>query len=223
MPKDDGKLFDIQSMITDSLLKCGYPKESIVSEWETGTRRFADYAILDVDTGLPMMIIEAKSCNNNTYKAAADLAFKNSKRYYEKNDTPIKTVAAILNKEEKSLNFIDFTEAIKDNSLDQAIYNYTLPAYDTLTTGAKRKAINRQKKKQKKNITFLKILCWLILPLICLTLVLLDAFGIYKLSTLRLLTVGAGAVVMLIPCFKEIKIGEILLKNQIENQKEDEK
>lgn len=128
-----------------------------------------------------------------------------------------------MNKEEKSLNFIDFTEAIKDNSLDQAIYNYTLPAYDTLTTGAKRKAINRQKEKQKKNITFLKILCWLILPLICLTLVLLDAFGIYKLSTLRLLTVGAGAVVMLIPCFKEIKIGEILLKNQIENQKEDEK
>ena len=59
--------------------------------------------------------------------------------------------------------------------------------------------------------------------MVCLALVLLDAFEVYTLSSLRLITIGAGAVVSLIPCFKEIKIGEITLKNIIEKQKEESK
>ena len=65
------------------------------------------------------------------------------------------------------------------------------------------------------------ILCWAVFPTVCLALILLDAFGVYTLSTLRLITVGAGAIAALIPCFKEIKIGEISLKHQIEKQKEE--
>ena len=65
------------------------------------------------------------------------------------------------------------------------------------------------------------MLCWGVFPFVCLTLILLDAFGVYTLSTLRLITVGAGAIATLIPCFKEIKIGEISLKHQIEKQKEE--
>ena len=67
----------------------------------------------------------------------------------------------------------------------------------------------------------LKVICWAVLPAVGLALVLLDAFEIYTLSSLRLITVAAGAVAILIPCFKEIKIGEIHLNNQIEKQKEE--
>lgn len=222
MAKANRELFEYESIVMDELLANGYPKNSIVLEWKVDTRRFVDFVVVDVDTGLPMMMIEVKSCSARTHEAVKNLAFESLKRYYEKNDAPIKAIAAILNREEKDLEFVDFTEAIKENSFEQAIYNYTLPPYEILTIGARRKAINQQKEKQKKNITVLKILCWLILPLICLALVLLDAFEIYKFSTLRLLTIGAGAVVTLIPCFKEIKIGEVSLKNQIEKQKEND-
>jgi len=85
----------------------------------------------------------------------------------------------------------------------------------------RQKSINQKQQKQEHNITVLKILCWRILPVICIALVLLDAFEIYTLSLLRLITIGAGVIALLIPCFKEIKIGEISLRNEIEKQKEE--
>ena len=207
----------------DELLAHGYPKESIVLEGQVDTRRFVDFIINDIDTGLPMMMIEMKSCGERTQTAVRQLAFDSLKRYYNKNALPIKAVAAILDREKKKLEFIDYTEAVKEDNFDRAVNDYSLPPYEILTIGARQKAINQQKEKQKRNITVLKVLCWGILPLVCLALVLLDAFGIYTFSTLRLVAIGAGAVITLIPCFKEIKIGEISLKNQIEKQKEETK
>ena len=67
----------------------------------------------------------------------------------------------------------------------------------------------------------MKTICWVIIPSVCLALILFDAFGIYTLSTLRLITVGDCAIAALIPCFSEIKIGDISLKYQIEKLKEE--
>ena len=223
MAKVTRDLLEYESIVMDELLAHGYPKESIVLEGQVDTRRFVDFIINDIDTGLPMMMIEMKSCGERTQTAVRQLAFDSLKRYYNKNASPIKAVAAILDREKKKLEFIDYTEAVKEDNFDRAVNDYSLPPYDILTIGARQKAINQQKEKQKRNITVLKVLCWGILPLVCLALVLLDAFGIYTFSTLRLVAIGAGAVITLIPCFKEIKIGEISLKNQIEKQKEETK
>ena len=223
MAKVTRDLLEYESIVMDELLAHGYPKESIVLEGQVDTRRFVDFIINDIDTGLPMMMIEMKSCGERTQTAVRQLAFDSLKRYYNKNALPIKAVAAILDREKKKLEFIDYTEAVKEDNFDRAVNDYSLPPYEILTIGARQKAINQQKEKQKRNITVLKVLCWGILPLVCLALVLLDAFGIYTFSTLRLVAIGAGAVITLIPCFKEIKIGEISLKNQIEKQKEETK
>jgi len=223
MAKVTRDLLEYESIVMDELLAHGYPKESIVLEGQVDTRRFVDFIINDIDTGLPMMMIEMKSCGERTQTAVRQLAFDSLKRYYNKNASPIKAVAAILDREKKKLEFIDYTEAVKEDNFDRAVNDYSLPPYEILTIGARQKAINQQKEKQKRNITVLKVLCWGILPLVCLALVLLDAFGIYTFSTLRLVAIGAGAVITLIPCFKEIKIGEISLKNQIEKQKEETK
>ena len=99
------------------------------------------------------------------------------------------------------------------------VNNYELPAYQTLTLGAKRKSIKQKEEKQTKNLNVLKLLCWIILPIICVGLLLLDAFEIYTFSALRLIVIGAGAAIILLPCFKEIKIGEVLLKKEIEKEK----
>lgn len=221
MPKIKRELFEYESIVLDAIMAMGYPIESVVLEGQIDTRRFVDFIINDVDTGLPLMMIEVKSCGERTQSSVRQLAFDNLKRYYEKVATPVKAIAAIIDREKEQLEFIDFTEAIKDNDFNRAINNYRLPPYEILKIGARQKVINKEEEKQKQRFTVLKVLCWAILPSVSLALILLDAFGIYTLSTLRLITVGAGAIATLIPCFKEIRIGEFSLKNQIEKQKEE--
>lgn len=221
MAKVERDLFEYESIVMDALISMGYPKESIVLEGQIDARRFVDIIINDLYTGLPLMMIEIKSCGERTQTAVRKIAFDSLKRYYEKATTPVKAVAAILDRQKVELEFIDFTEAVKENDYDRAIYNYKLPPYEILKIGARQKVINHEREKQKQRFNVLKILCWGVFPIVCLTLILLDAFGVYTLSTLRLITVGAGAIATLIPCFKEIKIGEISLKHQIEKQKEE--
>ena len=212
---------EYESIVTDALMSMGYPKESIVLEGKIDVHCYADVIINDVDTGLPLMIIEIKSCGERPPSSVRQQAFKSLQRYYNKITTPAKAIAAILDRQKGQLEFIDFTEAIKENDFHRAINNYKLPLYEILKNGARQKIINNEQEKQKQRFNILKILCWAIFPVVCLTLILLDAFGVYTLSTLRLITVGAGAIAALIPCFKEIKIGEISLKHQVEKQKEE--
>ena len=210
---------DFETMILNYLLEKGYPRNSIVLEGKIDARMRPDFIIVDVDTGLPLMIIELKMCGIRMRDAVRKMSFETLKRYYIKNSTPVKTVAAIFDRDKNLLEFVDFTEAVKENNYERLVNNYELPAYQTLTLGAKRKSIKQKEEKQTKNLNVLKLLCWIILPIICVGLLLLDAFGIYTFSALRLIVIGAGAAIILLPCFKEIKIGEVLLKKEIEKEK----
>lgn len=211
--------FAYESRVIDALKAYGYPKESIVLEGS----RYVDFVIIDIDTAFPLMMIEMKVCKGRNKQWVRQAAFQNLKRAYDTGSSPIKAVAAILDTETDQLEFIDFTEAVKENDFNQAIDNYTLPAYGILRIGARQKAIEKDVERQRENINGLKVLCWIILPTICLVMILLDAFQVYTFSTLRLITIGAGAVAALLPCYKEIKIGEVYLKKQGgKNKDEDE-
>ena len=212
---------DFETMILNYLLEKGYPRNSIVLEGKIDARMRPDFIIVDVDTGLPLMIIELKMCGIRMRDAVRKMSFETLKRYYIKNSTPVKTVAAIFDRDKNLLEFVDFTEAVKENNYERLVNNYELPAYQTLTLGAKRKSIKQKEEKQTQNLNVLKLLCWIILPIICVGLLLLDAFEIYTFSALRLIVIGAGAAIILLPCFKEIKIGEVLLKKEIEEEKKE--
>lgn len=58
----------------------------------------------------------------------------------------------------------------------------------------------------------LKIICWLLAPLAMAALLVLDALGIYVFSTERLLVLGVGLLVILLPFFAEIKFQNLHLK-----------
>lgn len=213
-------MFESERIVYDALIECGYPKNSIVIEGKIDSRRYVDFVINDVETGLPMMMIEVKAGSERTLDSVKKLSFESLKRSYNGYALPIKAVAAILNKAEQRLEFIDFTEAIKENNFDRLVDNYILPEYEILIIGAKQKAVQKQEAKNKKSINTLRWLCWLVWPVLGLALILLDAFGVYSFSTLRLIVLGAVVVITLVPCFKEITIGEVSLKNAIEQQKE---
>lgn len=215
------EMYDQERIVYDTLIQHGYPKNSIVIEGKLDSRRYVDFVINDVATGLPMMMIEVKAGGERTLDAVKKLSFESLKRNYEGYDLPIKAVAAILNKVDRRLEFIDFTEAIKENDFDRLVEDYILPEYEILIIGAKQKAVQKQEAKNKKSINTLRWLCWLIWPLLGLALILLDAFDVYSLSTLRLIVLGVIVVITLVPCFKEITVGEVSLKNAIEHQKEE--
>lgn len=220
MPEMLRELEPIETLVMNELQKKGYPRESIVFNWKLDARRYVDFVVVDTDTGMPLMMIEVKAFSERTQNAIKPMAFDNLKKYYDKEKTPIKMIAALFNREIGKIVFVDFTEAIKENNFNKLIENYEVPTYELLTTGVRQKVISHAKEKQNKNINTLKILCWAVIPLIGIILVVLDALNIYTFSSLRLIVIGTCAVVLLLPCFKEIKIGEISIKNAIENKKE---
>lgn len=219
--KDDVFESNAESVVMDALLANGYPRDSIVyggySKGQT-----ADFVINDVETLLPLMIIEVKVCRTNAnYKMISDRAFKSLKQSYEQFQTPVKTIAAILcgNK----IVYIDFTDAIIHDSIEYAIDNCILPPYSILTIGAWEKSIKKQIRDREQKMVPLKNICWKITPFVALILIVLDALGKYELSELRLIIIGTCIGIMLIPCFKEIKVGDFSIKNALEKQKEESK
>ena len=215
------EISEYETLLLNYLLKKGYPRSSILLEGQLDPRVYVDFIVTDINTGLPLMMIEVKSCSERTQEHVRRKAFETLKRYYQKSNLPLKTIAAIFDRDKNILEFVDFTEAIKENNYEALVDDYELPAYQTLTVGAKRKSIKQKEGKQTKNLNVLKLLCWIILPIIGIALLLLDAFDIYTFSTLRIIVIGSLAAIILLPCFKEIKIGEVLLKKEIEEEKKE--
>ena len=147
------EMYDQERIVYDALIQHGYPKNSIVIEGKLDSRRYVDFVVNDIATGLPMMMIEVKTGGERTLDAVKRLTFASLKRNYEGYDLPIKAVAAILNKVDRRLEFIDFTEDIKEDNFDRLFEDYILPEYEILIIGAKQKVVQKQEAKNKRSLT----------------------------------------------------------------------
>lgn len=66
--------------------------------------------------------------------------------------------------------------------------------------------------KKTKRRDYLKTLCWIVVPVLAATLLALDAFGIYIFNTERLLVLGTGLLIILLPYFNEITVKDLSIK-----------
>lgn len=205
-------------------LKQIYPVNSIVSNvpLRDKSNYYADFLIIDEKTKIPVMVIEVKYIIERKQDAERR-AFESLIRLMATSNYPLKAIGAIVVDGTKKIEYVDFTEALANSDYELREENYSLPSYDMLTTGTEQKEINHEKAKQKKRIDVLKWICWAIIPLICVSFFVVDYFEFYEITTLRLILLGALGVAILIPCFQEIKIGEISLKRKIEKSKEESK
>lgn len=210
---------ETESLVVEKLISCGYPKESIIAEYPISKTCRADIVVVDVKTQIPVMLIEVKA-SHYTNRDIESIMYEQLKRYYSEFNIPLKVVGAYFDMHEGKFRYIDFTDAIKAQDYGQKVDNYLFPTYKELINGAKQKIIKQKEIKQQSSINVLKILCWCILPLICVLALILDAFAIYTFSNHRLIVMGIGMGLTLIPCFKEISVGEISLKREIEEQDE---
>lgn len=205
-------------------LKKIYPVNSIVSNvpLRDKSNYYADFLIIDEKTKIPVMVIEVKYTTTRKQDAERR-AFESLKRLMATSNYPLKVIGAIAVAGTEKIEYVDFTEALANSDYELREENYFLPSYGVLTTGTEQKEINHEKVKQKKRIDVLKWICWAIIPVICVLFFVVDYFEFYEITTVRLILLGALGVVVLIPCFQEIKIGEISLKRKIEKSKEKSK
>lgn len=71
-----------------------------------------------------------------------------------------------------------------------------------------------RKKKKRKRLKDVCIICWIILPLAITVALILDGLGLYPFNTARLLVIGVCILVMLVPFFSEITVKSISLKKE---------
>lgn len=65
---------------------------------------------------------------------------------------------------------------------------------------------------QKSKVDCLKYVCWIIVPIITAALIVLDALNIYTFNVERLVVLGIGLLVVLLPFFSEITVKDISVK-----------
>ena len=86
---------------------------------------------------------------------------------------------------------------------------------DTLVGTAKLQYPDRRKtspSRKKQHADHLKRLCWGLIPAVTASLLVLDAKGIYTFNTERLLVLGIGLLVLLLPCFSEVTIKDLTVR-----------
>lgn len=71
---------------------------------------------------------------------------------------------------------------------------------------------NKNTHNKKRHADYLIIVSWIIVPLIIALFVVLDALGIYTFNTERLIVLGIGLIIILLPFFNEITLKDISLK-----------
>lgn len=205
--------YDFELSVVNKLIDAGYPKDAIVTDWRSKNRRI-DIVVLDVDTKIPLMIIECKT-QSGQYKY--DALVSNLRSYRNCFDYPVRVFVAFVGN--TGVEFYDFTDEVNDSSrLSSEFKPVTIPNYDSLRIGAESKYLNTQKKKRKTYINGLKAVCWGIIPALVIMFFLLDAFTSYHLTTERLILLGGLLLSIMLPFFGEIKVGDITLSNKRKNK-----
>lgn len=204
---------ELESAAIRKLIDAGYPKDAIVAGWRSKNHRI-DIVVFDESTKIPLMFVECKSIREQYDYAALVRSLRNLSKCF---DCPVRAFVAFAGK--SGVDFYDFTDEVSDDSrLASDFKPVSVPSYDTLRIGAENKYINAQKEKRKTYVTGLKVVCWIIIPLLIIALFLLDALSCYHLTTERLILFGGLLLSILLPFFGEIKVGEITLSNKKKNK-----
>lgn len=79
-----------------------------------------------------------------------------------------------------------------------------------------KKSLHKKKKKKKRNP--IHLICWIVVPMLIATSLVLDGLKVYTFNIERLIVIGACILVMLIPFLKEITIHNISIKKEKDNE-----
>ena len=82
--------------------------------------------------------------------------------------------------------------------------------------------MQKKKTNRKRGKDCLKYVCWIIVPILTFTLVLLDALNIYSFNKERLIVIEVGLLVILLPFFNEITLKNLSVKRSNSKNENDD-
>ncbi|MBP3304864.1 MAG: hypothetical protein J6L24_02740 [Oscillospiraceae bacterium] len=83
----------------------------------------------------------------------------------------------------------------------------------------KHKSASSTKRRKRLASNVLKIICLILVPIVIAVLLILDAFDVYIFSRERLLVLGIGLLIILLPFFSEISLKGLTVKQDPTNGK----
>lgn len=214
---------DLKERFVQYLIQHDYPQNRIVSDWGNGSF-FIDIAIMADDLVTPLAFFEVKKAISI---AEAEYIAEKIKAYIKKLNISVPVYIVFpdskLVGQFEVLNLFEMLEPLNESNTkleNEDISNMSsgVLSYQTLENGAKSKIIAAKQVQRKKSIDNLKLVCWLVIPIIGFILILLDAFEKYVFSNERLIVFGAILVVVLLPFFSEITFGDVSVKRKKEDK-----
>ena len=70
----------------------------------------------------------------------------------------------------------------------------------------------KRKWRKKKRMHFIRFICWITIPFLIISALILDGVGIYSFTTERLIVIGACILSLLLPFFSEITVKGVSIK-----------
>ena len=201
------------------LLDHGYPAESIVTEWRV-ERSLIDIAILDEDRSMPVAIYEVKGLKTSD---SLKNGIQQLRRYLIYLGYPVEAGLVFSLEEPPYFEFIDIKTAQnilkkKEEILEHHILPSELISYKILKNSAEPKIRNARKEKKEKTLSTFNWIAWGMAFLTFIFLI-LENFGILTFTTERMIVYGIVLVLVVLPFYSELKVGDLSLKRNIKKQK----
>ena len=227
--KDLGlKESELERAFEKELLDKGYPDSRIVHEFGKINYGIVDFAIVDVDYKTPMAFYEVKSksgLRNYIAHRGLDHLIKSFQRICNYFGMVVPCYLVYKDAAEEHFSVLNLTKFVggeklpEDKAHLEALFNESceLLSYKYNPSGEIKKEIKRAEAKQRR-IDKMKPLCWILLPLIGITLLVLEALGIYPFTPMRLIVIGVIVLLLLLPFFSEISIKDISFKRDKEKK-----
>ncbi|MBO4914177.1 MAG: hypothetical protein J5449_03140 [Oscillospiraceae bacterium] len=201
------------------LKRHGYPDESISLEWGT-TQCAIDIAVLASDLITPVAVYEIKGRKTPEIIRKGIDQLKRAVKFF---DITVSCNLVFGSDNATGFEVIDVTKNVYNDepiNISEIMESHPLKkpiSYGIMQAGATSKAISKRIKNKQEKIDRIKWLCWLLFPLLAIVLLLLDAFGKYQITALRLAVIGATVVIILIPFFSEITLKDVTFKRKSGN------
>ena len=200
------------------LIKHGYPKESIVTEWGYENHRI-DIAILDQRLETPVAIYEIKgNKNSNSFRQGLNQL----NRFMKFLKYPVEVGLVFPKPTSPYFEFVNLSGKldeleIKDLNVEDLDLDVAPISYDNLKNSIEPKLRNRIKQKKEKKLDVFNYLCW-ILAIITSIFLGLESFNLITITHERMIIYGVIFFLIILPFYGEFKFGDLALKRESKHE-----
>lgn len=202
--------YAFENEFAKSLIKFGYPVETIVFEYKVAqstSQGMVDLAVIDKVTNEPLSVFELKVLRERSSESQLKKQGEAQLlKYINSMGNPQIPAYLVIAKTLTDFEIFPF-EADENGirELSSPIPLESLMQYEVLSNRSKASAIGVKKREIRKATDWFKIACW-VCAVIAAALAICDNVGIVAISTTQLALIGVAISLIIIPFSRKLKI-----------------